>query len=67
MTIHFSKLANHPLGHQATRKVGCQPGDCRWPLNLPQGFVWVCMDEYTHFITPEGCACTHKTCCPLSD
>ena len=21
---------------------------------LPQGFVWVCMGEHTHFIAPEG-------------
>ena len=24
----FSKLANHQSRHQATHKVGCQPGDC---------------------------------------
>ena len=30
MTIHFSMLATHQLRHQATRKVGCQPGDCKW-------------------------------------
>ena len=24
----FSKLANHQIRHQATQKVGCQPGDC---------------------------------------
>ena len=24
------------------------------PFNLPQGFVWVCMDYHTHFIAPEG-------------
>ena len=35
-------------------KVGCQPGDCIWLLNLPQEFVWVCMDKHTHFITPKG-------------
>ena len=29
---YFSKLANHQIKHQATHKVGCQPGDCRWPL-----------------------------------
>ena len=23
--------------------VGCQPGDCRWLLNLSQQCVWVCM------------------------
>ena len=40
--------------HQATREVGCQPGDCRWPLNLPPGFVWVFTGQHTHFITPES-------------
>ena len=25
---YFSKIANHQLRHQATHKVGCQPGDC---------------------------------------
>ena len=29
-------LQNHQIRHQATRKVSCQPGDCRWQLNLPQ-------------------------------
>ena len=23
-------------------------------FNLPQGFVWVCMGQHTHFITPKG-------------
>ena len=32
-------LANHQIGHQATRNVGCQGGDYRWPSNLPQGPV----------------------------
>ena len=47
----FSKLANHQIRHQATHvhKVGCQAGH----LNLPQGFVWLCIWEHTHFITPE--------------
>ena len=22
-------------------KMGSQPGDCKWPLYIPQGFVWV--------------------------
>ena len=35
-----SLLANHQSRHQATHKVG----DCRWPLNLTQGYVWVCMN-----------------------
>ena len=34
--------ANHQIKHQATRNVGCQSGDCRWPLYHLQGFVWVC-------------------------
>ena len=25
-------LAIHHIRHQAIRKMGCQPGDCRWPL-----------------------------------
>ena len=25
---YFSKFANHQIRHQATHKVGCQPGDC---------------------------------------
>ena len=30
---------------RATHKMDCQPGDYTWPLkNLPQEFVWVCMD-----------------------
>ena len=37
-------LANHQIRHHSTRKVSCQLGDCRWPLNLPWGLckhVWV--------------------------
>ena len=30
-----------------TRQVGCQPGDWRWALNLPQGFVWAYMGKNT--------------------
>ena len=29
-------------------KVDCQPGDCMWPLNLPQEFAWVHMGKHTH-------------------
>ena len=36
---------------QAIRKVGCQPGDCKWSLHLPQGFKWV---YHTHFKSPRG-------------
>ena len=32
-------LAKHQISHQATCKVVSQPGDCRLPLNFPQGFV----------------------------
>ena len=39
----FSKLANHQISHQATHKLGCQPGDCIWSLLSYSGFVWVCM------------------------
>ena len=31
--LAFSKLANHQIRHQATQKVGCQPGDCTWHNN----------------------------------
>ena len=27
---YFSKLTNHQIRHQATHKVGCQPGNCMW-------------------------------------
>ena len=30
---YFSKLANHQIRHQATHKVGCQPGECIWSLS----------------------------------
>ena len=44
MTILFYMLAYHQIRHQDTCNVGCQPGDCRWSVNLPQGlcgYVWV--------------------------
>ena len=41
MSCSFLCLQNPQIKHQATHKVGCQSGDCRWPFNLPQGFVWV--------------------------
>ncbi len=37
----FSELPNHQIRHQATDKVGCQPGDCMWSLYISHGFVWV--------------------------
>ena len=53
MTILFSILANHLIRHQATHKVGCQPGDDRWSLNLPLGLcgcAWVTiLTLHTHW------------------
>ena len=43
MTTLFWMIAHHQISHHATGKVSCQSGDCRWPFNLPQGFVWLCM------------------------
>ena len=34
MTILHSMFANHHSTHKATRIMGSQPGDCRWPLKL---------------------------------
>ena len=39
----FSTLANHETKHQATHKVGCQPGDCTWSLQSSSG---VCVGMY---------------------
>ena len=39
----YSVLCLQITRYQATHKVGCQPGDCRWPLVLPRGFMWVSM------------------------
>ena len=48
---------NHQIRNQAARNVGCQPGDCRWLLNLLQGFTheYLCMGSYIYFITPDRC------------
>ena len=49
----LSMLANHQIRHNATHKVSCQPGDCRWPFNLSLG---VCVGMYgwsPPFIIPE--------------
>ena len=35
-----NRLASHQSRHQAARQVGCQPGDCTEPPNLPRGLVW---------------------------
>ena len=40
---NFSKLVNHQTRHQATHKMGCQPGDCIWSLQSSSG---VCMGMY---------------------
>ena len=32
VAVLFGMLANHRVRHQATHKVDCQPGDCRWSL-----------------------------------
>ena len=37
-TILFSVLANHLIRHQTTHKMGCQPGDYKWP----------CKDMHAH-------------------
>ena len=37
--VTVSLLVSHKT--LATNKVSIQPGDCRWPLNLPHLFVWV--------------------------
>ena len=34
-----SMLANHQTRHQAACKLGCQPGDCSWPLDHFHGFT----------------------------
>ena len=39
----FRMLVNHQIRYQATRNVGCQLIDCRWPV-LPQRSVLVVMD-----------------------
>ena len=36
---------------QAACNLSGQRGDCRWPLNLPQGLAWVCMGYHAPFIT----------------
>ena len=44
---HHRRLPNHQIRHQATCKVGSQPGDCRWPFNLPQESVGIYGLEYS--------------------
>ena len=44
MTIlFFYTWKVYQIRHQSTRKVNCLPGDSRWPLFLPQEFVWICI------------------------
>ena len=53
---YFSKLANHQIRHQATHKVSCQPGDCKWQF---QSSSWVGVGIYglTHSLYhPWGCS-----------
>ena len=40
---YFLELANHQIRHQATHKVGCQPGDCIWLFKFSSG---VCVGMY---------------------
>ena len=49
----FSSLANYQIRHQATHKVGCEPGECIWSLLSSSG---VCVGIYglTYSIAPEG-------------
>ena len=37
---YFLKLVNRQIRHQATHKVGCQPGDCMWSQARSQTFLW---------------------------
>ena len=58
----FSKLANHQIRHQATNKVGCQPGDCIWPLQSSSG---VCVGMYGLIYSlyhPQGVGRGRKMC-----
>ena len=32
MTILFSVLTNHQFRHQVMHSMGCQTGDCKWPV-----------------------------------
>ena len=41
MIMLFPFHANHQIRPQAKSKVGCKPGNCRWPLYLPHVFVRV--------------------------
>ena len=43
----FSKFAIHQIRHQATHKVGCQPGDYIWSLESSSGLC-VGMYELTY-------------------
>ena len=47
----FSELANHQIKHQATHKVGYQPGDCIWSLQSSSG---VCVSTYGYSLYHPG-------------
>ena len=51
--------ANQQIRHQATHKVGCQPGDFAYGhINLPnRQCVHIYGLTFFHFITPEGLSC----------
>ena len=55
-TLFF--FGNHKRRHQATSKLGCQPGDCKTATLIFFsgfcGYIWVDIMLHTHFITPVG-------------
>ena len=68
MTILFSVLANHQTRYQGTRKVGCQSGVCRLPLNSSSD---VCVGiyglTYSLDVIPSGVFVVVSTCHVDSD
>ena len=60
--LTFSELANHQIRHQATHKVGCQPGDCVLSLWSSSG---VCVGMYglTHSLYHPRGAFDHDCSC----
>ena len=48
----FSKLANHQI--RPHMKWAVRLVIAYGHFDLPQGFVWVCLGQHTHFITPKG-------------
>ena len=54
---YFFKTCKCQIRHQATHKMGCQPGVCIWSLQYSSG-VWVGIYGLTYsLMTPEGCQC----------